>query len=45
MVLNVKVQEKAWAEIESVVGKDGLPTFEDRSNLPYVEHIVQESFR
>ena len=40
-----EVQRKAWTEIESVVGNNRLPTFSDRQNLPYVEHVVQETFR
>ena len=45
MVLHPEVQGKAWAEIDSVVGKDRLPTFADKDKLPYVEHIVQETLR
>ena len=45
MVLKPEVQKKAWAEIDSVIGKGRLPTFDDKSKLPYVERVVQESFR
>ncbi|KAF8989702.1 cytochrome P450 [Cyathus striatus] len=45
MIHNPKVQKKAQAEIESVVGHDRLPTFEDRPHLPYVDAIVKEIYR
>ena len=45
MVLYPEVQRRAQAEIDSVVGEDRLPTFEDRSSLPYVESVLRETFR
>jgi cytochrome P450 len=45
MVLHPEVQGKAWAEIDSVVGRDRLPTFADKDKLHYMEHIVQETLR
>ncbi|KAG1829826.1 cytochrome P450 [Suillus variegatus] len=36
---------RAQAEIASVIGRDRLPTFEDRASLPYVEAILRETFR
>ncbi|KAJ7171662.1 cytochrome P450 [Mycena crocata] len=39
------VQAKAQAEMDGVVGMDRLPTFEDRSSLPYVEALCKELFR
>jgi len=42
---NPEIQKKAWAEIESVVGTDRLPTFADRDKLPYIECILEEVFR
>lgn len=36
---------KAQAELDSVVGPDRLPTFEDRANLPYINAVVEESLR
>jgi len=45
MTLYPDIQRKAWAEIDSVVGKNGLPTFSDRQKLPYIEKVVQETFR
>ncbi|KAG2353180.1 cytochrome P450 [Suillus spraguei] len=45
MVLYPDVQKRAQAEIDSVVGRDRLPTFEDRESLPYIEAILRETFR
>jgi len=45
MVLHPEVQEQAWAEIDSVLGKNRLPTFSDRLQLPYTEYVVQETLR
>ncbi|KAG2336904.1 cytochrome P450 [Suillus weaverae] len=45
MVLHPDVQKRAHAEIDSVIGRDRLPTFEDRASLPYVESILRETFR
>lgn len=45
MVANPEVQVKAREEIDRVVGKDRLPGFQDRDNLPYVEAIVKETLR
>ncbi|KAH7929012.1 cytochrome P450 [Leucogyrophana mollusca] len=40
-----EVQKRAQAEIDSVVGKDRLPTFEDRPSLPFVEAVLRETQR
>jgi cytochrome P450 len=45
MVLYPDVQKCAQAEIDSVIGKDRLPLFEDRESLPYVDAIVREVLR
>lgn len=45
MVLHPGVQQKAWEEIDRVVGGDRLPTLNDRENLPYVEAVLKEVFR
>ncbi|KAJ6529939.1 cytochrome P450 [Mycena vulgaris] len=45
MVLNPECQLRAREEIDSVIGTARLPEFGDRGNLPYVEAIVQETFR
>jgi len=45
MVLNPKVLKKAQDELDRVVGKDRLPEFSDRDNLPYINSIVKEIIR
>ena len=45
MTLHPEVQKKAQAEIDAVVGRDRMPTFEDQKNLPYVDAIVKEALR
>ncbi|KAG1829824.1 cytochrome P450 [Suillus variegatus] len=45
MLLYPDVQRRAQAEIDSVVGRDRLPTFEDRTSLPYVESVLRETLR
>jgi cytochrome P450 len=45
MILFPEVQEKAQAEIDSVIGMDRLPTFDDRNALPYVEAVICETLR
>lgn len=35
MMLHPETQRKAQQELDSVVGTDRLPTFEDRERLPY----------
>ncbi|KZV68640.1 cytochrome P450 [Peniophora sp. CONT] len=45
MAMNPAVQEKAFAEIEQVIGSGRLPNFKDRSNLPYISSIVREVLR
>ncbi|KAJ6562200.1 cytochrome P450 [Mycena capillaripes] len=37
------VQQKANEELDRVVGRDRLPTFEDRPKLPYIQAIVTEA--
>ncbi|KAG1846130.1 cytochrome P450 [Suillus tomentosus] len=45
MVLYPDVQRRAQAKIDSVVGRDRLPTFEDRTSLPYIESVLRETLR
>ncbi|CAK1588382.1 unnamed protein product [Parnassius mnemosyne] len=45
LVRNQEVQRKAQEEIDRVVGKNRMPTLEDRSNMPYNEAVVHESVR
>ena len=42
LVLHPEAQKKAQAEIDQVVGHGRLPTFDDRSSLPYVEALYRE---
>ncbi|KAH7905951.1 cytochrome P450 [Hygrophoropsis aurantiaca] len=45
MVLYPEVQERAQEVIDSAVGSDRLPTFEDRSSMPYVDAVLRETLR
>ncbi|KAL7284541.1 hypothetical protein ACG7TL_001833 [Trametes sanguinea] len=45
MMVYPGVQKRAQAELDQVVGRDRLPTFEDRAQLPYVSRVVKESLR
>ncbi|KII83621.1 hypothetical protein PLICRDRAFT_119208 [Plicaturopsis crispa FD-325 SS-3] len=39
------VQERAQAELDAVVGRSRMPTFEDMENLPYIRAIAREALR
>ncbi|KAI0724641.1 cytochrome P450 [Fomitopsis betulina] len=45
MVLHSDVFAKAQEEVDRVVGRDRLPTQEDRPSLPFVECILKETYR
>ena len=45
MALHPSVLSRAQEEIDRVTGKQRLPTFEDRDNLPYMNAIVKEVLR
>jgi len=45
LVLSPHVQKRAQAELDLVVGRDRLPTFDDRPRLPYIEAICKEVVR
>ena len=45
MVLYPDVQAKAQAEIDSAVGRERLPGFNDRDSLPYVDALCKEVLR
>ncbi|KAJ6626173.1 putative monooxygenase [Mycena sp. CBHHK59/15] len=45
MMLHPDVQAKARREIDDVVGRDRLPTIQDRASLPYIRSIMTEVFR
>ena len=45
MIAFPEVQRRAQAELDSVVGRDRLPTFADAPHLPYICAIVREVLR
>ena len=45
MIAFPEVQRRAQAEIDAVVGRDRLPTFDDAPRLPYVRAIIKEILR
>ena len=40
-----EIQKRAQEEIDRVAGKNRLPTFEDRADLPYIDCIIKETLR
>ena len=44
-LLRPDAQRKARDEIDAVVGRERLPTFEDRPRLPFVDAICKEVLR
>lgn len=45
LVLYPHVQRRAQAELDLVIGRDRLPTFDDRPHLPYIEALCKELVR
>jgi cytochrome P450 len=45
MALHPEAQARARKEIDSVIGRDRLPTFSDRESLPFMECVFKESLR
>ncbi|KAF5309428.1 hypothetical protein D9619_012309 [Psilocybe cf. subviscida] len=45
MIANPHVVAKAQEEIDRVIGRDRLPSIDDRPNLPYVRSVVAEILR
>ncbi|KAF8970727.1 cytochrome P450 [Flammula alnicola] len=45
MIHYPEIMRKAQAEIDRVVGRDRLPSFSDRPNLPYIRALVKELLR
>jgi cytochrome P450 len=45
LVLSPRVQKRAQAELDVIVGRDRFPTFDDRPRLPYIEAICRELMR
>jgi cytochrome P450 len=44
-MVHPEVQNKARDEIDSVVGRERLPSFEDRPRLPFVDAMCKEVLR
>ncbi|KAI6108175.1 cytochrome P450 [Pisolithus sp. B1] len=42
MILNPEIQDEVHAELDAVVGRGMLPTFEDRERLPYLQAVLYE---
>ncbi|KAF7374574.1 O-methylsterigmatocystin oxidoreductase [Mycena sanguinolenta] len=45
MALHPDIQKRAQTEIDTVIGTDRLPEFEDRPSLPFVEALYRELMR
>ncbi|KAL3477054.1 cytochrome P450 [Aspergillus californicus] len=45
MTLYPDVQQRAQEEIDRVVGRNRLPGYDDRDNLPYTDALVKETLR
>lgn len=39
------VQRRGQAEIDTIVGRDRLPSFSDLDHLPYLQAVVKELMR
>lgn len=45
MIICPEAAKKAQMEIDEFVGRDRLPDYEDRDNLPYIDCILKETLR
>ena len=45
MILYPEIQLRGQEEVDRILGKGNLPTFEDMVNLPYVDAIYKEVLR
>ena len=45
MVLYPEAMRKGQEELDNVIGKNNLPSFDDRPKLPYIEAICTECLR
>jgi cytochrome P450 len=45
LTLYPDVQKRAQAELDSVLGRDRLPTFDDKLRLPYIDAMFKELMR
>lgn len=45
LAMHPHIQEKAQAELDSVLGGVRLPIFDDRPHLPYLDALIKEALR
>ena len=45
MITYPEIQRRAQEEIDTIVGRGRLPTFNDKPYLPYVQAMIQETLR
>ena len=45
MLHHPDVLHQAQNQLDEVIGRERIPTFEDKDNLPYVQAIVRETLR
>lgn len=45
MIQRPDIQKKAQAELDNIIGRDRLPSFEDFNQLTYIQAIVKETLR
>lgn len=45
MIKYPEVQVKAQAELDAVLGRNQLPSYDDEDSLPYITAITKEVFR
>ena len=45
MLAHPEVQKRAQDELDAVVGQGRVPTFADKSHLPYIMAVVKETIR
>jgi Cytochrome P450 len=45
MLLHPNVQKKAQEELDFAIGRERLPTFEDRPRLPFIDAVCKELLR
>jgi len=45
LLTHPEAQEKLHKEIDTVIGKNRLPTLADKANMPYTEAIMNETLR
>jgi len=45
MLLYPDMQKKAQVELDSVIGRERLPTFNDRPYLPFIDAVCKEVLR